>query len=350
MTTLLNRSDEAHASSPGDGALAPAASAPAAPSAFRAKRWRPSWLTWCIAVLAAGGLIVGLYPMGASWLSSYNQSKILVTYEERLASVDPSIEEQLAQAHAYNRALSSGVVLGRNANIPVGDGSLADDTLVYRNILSTGDNGLMARVKIPAIDVDLPVYHGTSDEVLDRGAGHLEGSDFPVGGLGTRSVITAHRGLANATMFTDLNRVEVGDTFTIEVFGEVLTYQVRETQVIEPDATDTLRADPDRDLVTLITCTPLGINTHRILVTGERITPTPIADLRAAGQAPLVPGFPWWLVFGAAGLTLTIAYTARQGFLDAKTRSRARGAGVNEHITNTHESHGGSAVGQGGNS
>lgn len=280
------------------------------------RRWRPSLLTAAVAVLALGGMAAGLYPMSAAWLSSYNQSKVVRAYTAALASVEPSAGQQLAAAQQYNDALSAGVIIGRNAHVPVGDGALSDESLDYRRILSADADGAMARVKIPRIDVDLPVYHGTSDAVLERGAGHLEGSHLPVGGAGTRAVITAHRGLANATMFTHLDRIEAGDTFTIEVFGEVLTYRVRETQVIAPEETDTLRAVPGRDLVTLITCTPLGVNTHRILVTGERITPTPERELRAAGAAPEVPGFPWWIALASGGLLLVAAYVVRRGFID----------------------------------
>ncbi|MFJ2552041.1 class C sortase [Microbacterium sp. NPDC087591] len=300
-----------------------------------ARRWRPGGLTIVIAVLALGGLGAGLYPMTAAWITSYNQSRVLVGYETAIADVEPSADEQLRQAREYNDALSAGVVLGENANIPVGDGTLSDDSLDYTKILSANAAGLMARVKIPRIDVDLPVYHGTSDAVLARGAGHLEGSHLPVGGIGTRSVITAHRGLANAAMFTDLDRVEVGDTITVETFGRVLTYRVRETKVIEPDQTDTLRAEPGEDLVTLITCTPLGINTHRILVTGERITPTPEADLSAAGQAPVIPGFPWWAVLGGGGTLLVAAYVVRQGFADARMRM-PRHTATHETTKGTH--------------
>ncbi|MEV4668967.1 class C sortase [Microbacterium sp. LWO12-1.2] len=312
---------------------APDTAVPAVGTALRgdrrqatARRWKPGGLTIIIALLALGGLGAGLYPMTAAWITSYNQSQVLVGYESAIADVEPSAQEQLRQAREYNDALSAGVVLGENANIPVGDGTLSDDSLDYSTILSANAAGLMARVKIPRIDVDLPVYHGTSDAVLDRGAGHLEGSHLPVGGIGTRSVITAHRGLANATMFTDLDRVEVGDTITVETFGRVLTYRVRETKVIEPDQTDTLRAEPGADLVTLITCTPLGINTHRILVTGERITPTPEADLTAAGQEPVIPGFPWWAVLGGGGTLLISAYLLRQGFADARMPVPARRA------------------------
>lgn len=284
--------------------------------------WKPGLLTVLIAIIGVGGLVAGLYPMSASWLSSYNQSIVIQSSANKVAMANPSAEKQLALAHAYNDALSAGVVLEENGNVPVSDGTSSDESLAYTSMLSTGGDGMMSRVRIPKIAADLPIYHGTSDEALLRGAGHLEGSHLPVGGIGTRSVITAHRGLANATMFTNLNKVEVGDKIVVETFGEVLTYQVRETQVIAPEATDTLRADPDRDLITLITCTPLGINSHRIIVTAERITPTPIADVREAGEVPSIPGFPWWIVFAAVGLIVITAYVIRQGFVDARVRKR----------------------------
>ncbi|TDP93120.1 sortase A [Leucobacter luti] len=291
-------------------------------AARTAARWRPSALTIVIAVLALAGIGAGLYPMSAGWLSSYNQSKVLSTSVANLDSLTPSADEQLAAAEAYNRALSAGVVLGKNAHVPVGDWTLADQTLEYDELLRGGANGLMSRIKIPSIGVDLPVFHGTSDAVLARGSGHLEGSHLPVGGSGTRSVLTAHRGLANATMFTNLDQVTLGDTFVVETLGRVMTYRVRDIQVIAPEDTGTLRAELGEDLVTLITCTPLGINTHRIVVTGERITPTPIADVQAAGATSAIPGFPWWAVWSGLGLLLVTGYVARQGFVEAAARSR----------------------------
>ncbi|MNW39050.1 Sortase family protein [compost metagenome] len=275
-----------------------------------------------IAVLALGGLTSGLYPMTASWFSAYNQSKIIGSYESDLEHATPGVAEQLAEAEEYNEALSAGVLLGKNSNVPVGTGESNNSDLNYDHILSSGTEGMIGRIRISDIDVDLPIYHGTSDAVLARGAGHLEGSSLPIGGQGTRSVITAHRGLANATMFTNLNKVDVGDTFTLEVFGEVLTYKVKTTQVIAPEETDTLRSVPGEDLVTLITCTPLGINTHRILVTGERITPTPIADIQAAGEGPNIPGFPWWIVWFALGIALVLTYLIPRGFKDAANKIR----------------------------
>lgn len=258
------------------------------------------------ALLAAGGVALLAYPEAASWLSAVNQAEILGDHQSHLGDVDPSASEQLAQAHAYNSLLSSGAILAENANVPEGTGS-GESAREYSQLL-TAPNGVMSRIQIPAIDVDLPIYHGTSDETLLRGSGHLQGTSLPVGGEDTHAVITAHRGLANARMFTDLDLVEKGDIFTVSTFGEVLTYQVVETKVIAPDDTATLRQEPGRDLVSLITCTPLGINTHRILVTGERVTPTPIDQIEAAAGDPPGPGAPWWLLLFCIALVAIVLY------------------------------------------
>lgn len=279
-------------------------------------------LTVAIVILVLAGTVAGLYPSTAGWFSSYNQSKVISTYEEQLGQVSPSIADQRMMAHEYNKALTAGVNLEKNANVPTGNGSSSRSELDYSKILRANSEGMMGRVQVPGIEVDLPIYHGTSNAVLDKGAGHLEGSHFPVGGKGTRSVITAHRGLANATMFTNLDRVEVGDLVNVEVFGEILSYVVIETKVIDPEDTETLRADPTRDLISLITCTPLGINTQRIVVTAERVTPTPPEVLEAQGQKPTIPGFPWWAVAGTTAIGLVSWYLIRQGFVDAKTKRK----------------------------
>jgi len=258
-------------------------------------------------------------------------------YHETLDAVEPGASEQLALAQQYNDALTSGVDLLAGATVPTGTGTSSDQELVYQDILSAGPEGTMARIRFPAAKVDMPIYHGTSDATLLKGAGHLEGSHLPIGGESTRSVITAHRGLASATMFNHLDQVEKGDRFTIEVFGEVLTYEVREINVIQPEATDSLRAEPGRDLVTLVTCTPLGINTHRILVTGERVTPTPIKDVQAMGSKSDLPGFPWWALGSGAALVLVAGFVWRAGYTDqkpAKTSVRSlESAGYAEELT-----------------
>lgn len=288
------------------------------------RRWRPSWLTWTIVSCGVLGLAVLLYPTASAWVTQYNQAQITGDYAAKAENTDPDAAEQLKLAKKYNDALTSGVELEANANVPSGTGTSSDPSLYYNKMLAVDKTGLMARLMIPGIDVDLPIYHGTSDETLLRGAGHLEGSHLPIGGDGTHSVITAHRGLASARMFTDLDKVKKGDTFTIQVLGEVLTYQVIETKVVDPEDTDSLRAVEGEDLVTLITCTPLGINTHRILVTGERITPTPKADLERADKQPDVPRFPWWLlILGGSTIGLGV-YAWRAGYTDAQLAESRR--------------------------
>lgn len=183
----------------------------------------------------------------------------------------------------------------------------------YDSLLAADDRGLMARLRIPAIDVDLPIFHGTDDEVLLEGIGHLEGMALPVGGPGTHSVLTGHRGLAEATMLTHLDRLVVGDRFTVETFGEVLTYEVTSTAVVEPHETQTLHPRPGEDLMTLVTCTPIGVNSHRILVTGERVVPTPVTDLEAAGETPDLPRFPWWAVVLVSAVAALGRYVWRAG-------------------------------------
>ncbi|GAA0202278.1 class C sortase [Glutamicibacter creatinolyticus] len=269
------------------------------------RRWRPRWPLLIPATIAWLGLLIFMYPSTASWVSQYNQSQLIGSYSAQVEEgLDPAAPQQLEQARKYNEALNSGALLGANTNLPTGEGTSDDESLDYWSMLRAKGADVMARLRIPAIDVDLPIYHGTSDATLDMGVGHLEGTSLPVGGAGTHSVLTAHRGLAHATMFSNLDQVKVGDTFSIEVLGEVLTYRVANTTVVDPDQTESLRQAPGKDLVTLVTCTPLGINTQRILVTAERMLPTPQEDLDALGQRPDIPGFPWWtLVIGGGTLT-----------------------------------------------
>ena len=282
--------------------------------AARSGRWRLSRSSLIPATLALAGMIVFSYPTIASWISQYNQSRVVADYSAAVDHTSPDAATQLANARAYNDALSVGAVLQANTNVPTGAGEAGAQALSYDQILDVNGAGLMARLKIPAIDLDLPVYHGTADQTLLEGLGHLEGTSLPVGGQGQRTVITGHRGLAEARMFTDLDKVEPGDTFTFEVFGEVLTYSVIDKKVVEPEETEALRAEPGRDLATLVTCTPLGINTHRILITGERVYPTPQKDVDAAGAAPEIPGFPWWAVGLLGGVSLIGVYVWRSGY------------------------------------
>lgn len=291
------------------------------------RRWRFSALSLTVALLVQAGISLFTYPTAASWVSPYNQSN--VTYDQTQANAAKAraeIERMLADARHYNDLLESGASFAGGSNVAAGTGASTAE-LDYWSLLSPSPTGMLARLRIPTINVDLPVYHGTSDTTLLKGVGHLEGTSLPVGGEGKRTVLTGHRGLATATMFTDLDKVKNGETFSIEVLGEVFTYRVFEIKVVEPDATEEIRAVPGRDLATLVTCTPLGINTQRILITGERIDPTPRSDLDAAGSRPTVPGFPWWLVLYAAATVALWGWFWHSGYAPAP-RSGAAASGA----------------------
>ncbi|WRS30284.1 class C sortase [Actinomycetaceae bacterium MB13-C1-2] len=267
-----------------------------------------------VVIIGLTGLVVFMYPSTAAWWSQYHESKAIVQFQDEvLADKDPGNEVRLQQARKYNEKLSTGQIdVSGESRVPTLLGE-SDPEGEYWSLLSSAP-AMMARLKIPAIDVDLPIYHGTSDTVLAHGVGHLQGTSLPVGGQDTHSVLTAHTGLATATLFNNLKKLEVGDTFTISVAGEVLTYEVYETQTILPEETGSLIVQGGKDIVTLVTCTPLGINTHRYLVTAKRVTPTPEADIAAAQAVPDIPGFPWWAVILPAGVVAGGVFMWRAGY------------------------------------
>ena len=272
-----------------------------------------SWVSLVIALISVLGAGLLLFPTVVSWFSQYEQSQRINGLTQDVSDLGTAtLQQQLQRAREYNENLvGGGANLLANERLPVADAP--DQTGQYDDILKADKAGLMARLKIPAINVDLPVSHGTGPDVLEHGVGHLEGTAFPVGGESTRSVLTAHRGLATAELFTHLDRVTEDDTFTIEVFGEVLVYRVIDTRIVEPTDGQSLFPVDGQDLVTLVTCTPLGVNSHRILVTGERVIPTPQSDLDGAGQRPDIPSFPWWALIAAGVLLTATAYVWHSG-------------------------------------
>ena len=194
-------------------------------------------------------------------------------YDDAVEEIEEKIDysEEWEIANQYNKSLLPSILPDSFA-IAAAAGEPAEDYMAALNLL--GD-GIMGTVEIPKIDVKIPIYHTTSEDVLQLAAGHLEGSSLPVGGKDTHAVISAHRGLPSASLFTDLDLLEIGDHFAIHVLDETLYYEVEEILVVEPEETDTLSVEPGRDLVTLLTCTPYGVNSHRLLVTGYRVDYTP---------------------------------------------------------------------------
>lgn len=292
------------------------------------------WISLIIAVVSVVGAGLLLFPTIVSWFSQYEQSQRIDDLTADVGDLSAAtLQEELDRARAYNEDIvGGGANLVANGRLPVAEEP--DQAGEYDSILRADRAGLMARLKIPSINVDLPVSHGTSGDVLEHGVGHLEGTALPVGGDSTRSVLTAHRGLATAELFTHLDRVEVDDTFTIEVFGEVLTYRVIDTRVVEPTDGQSLFPIEGQDLVTLVTCTPLGVNSHRILVTGERVIPTPQADLDAEGQSPEIPTFPWWALIATGVLLAAGTYVWWSGRPPRADPADAAGSTSSERAEN----------------
>lgn len=209
------------------------------------------------------GLSVLLYPTVSNFYNSFHETRAIAAYETGLSSyTKEDYSAVLASAEAYNEALANGGTQTFESGEPVSSD--------YSSQLKVSDDGMMGYVTIAKLGVQLPIYHGTSDAVLAVGAGHLEGSSLPVGGIGTHSVLMGHRGLPSAKLFTDLDQLEVGDTFTVTVLDETLTYQVDNIAIVDPDDLDLLKIDSGEDYCTLVTCTPYGINTQRLLVRGVR--------------------------------------------------------------------------------
>lgn len=214
------------------------------------------------------GLIISLYPLISNIYSRRNQIQVINDYTEDIKEIDTKqIAKELELANAYNRKLNQTIVLTDPFDPSAID--MADD--VYYDILNYTDDGVMAYINIPKIDVNLPIYHGTDSEHMLKGVGHLVGTSFPVGGVDTHAVLSAHSGLSTAELFTNLADLKKGDLFYIHVLDDVLAYEVDKINVVKPDETNDLKIVPGQDYVTLVTCTPYGINSHRLLVRGHRV-------------------------------------------------------------------------------
>lgn len=222
------------------------------------------------------GLSVLLYPSISSYWNSMTQSEAIVDYESMLANYRPEdYSAFFAEADDYNRRLAA-------LEEPFVEHNRLPD---YHSILDVSDTGMMGYITVPKISQELPVYHGTSDDVLSVAVGHLQGSSLPVGGDTTHCVVSAHRGLPSAELFTHLDRMEVGDVFYFTVLDRTVTYEVDQIRIVEPDDTSLLTIQEGRSYCTLLTCTPYGINTQRLLVRGHEIDTTQTRNLYVANEA-----------------------------------------------------------------
>lgn len=219
------------------------------------------------------GLLVLLYPTISNYLIEQNASRAVASYDQ--ATVDLSAQEReqmLARAHAYNDALAASSGAGTPASE---GGEPAQAVEAYEDLLNLNGDGMMGYIIIPKMNVELPIYHGVEEKVLQVGVGHLSETSLPVGGESTHAALSGHRGLPSAKLFTDLDQMEEGDQFYIKILGETLAYEVHSIETVLPTETESLAIQPGEDLVTLITCTPYGINSHRLLVHAHRIPYVP---------------------------------------------------------------------------
>lgn len=222
------------------------------------------------------GLSVLLYPSISSYWNSKTQSEAIVDYESMLSQYKPEDYTSIFdEADAYNKQLSQ-------LSEPLVEYNRLPD---YNSIFNIGGTGMMGYITIPKISQELPVYHGTSDNVLSVAVGHLQGTSLPVGGIDTHSVVSAHRGLPTAVLFTHLDRMEIGDIFYFTILDRTITYEVDQIRIVEPDDTSLIQINDGKDYCTLLTCTPYGINTQRLLVRGHQVDATQTRNLYIANEA-----------------------------------------------------------------
>ena len=276
-------------------------------------------LTILAILVFLAGISLLAYPVVSNLLYEKEQEELMEHYDsiagEKITADEQA--EELQECRDYNRGLLQGGVLLTD---PFDMSQLDPSAMPYAGLLNMDQEGGMAYLRIPAIDVELMIYHGTEEEVLQKGVGHLQGSSLPVGGAGTHCVLSAHTGLNDKKLFTDLDQLENGDLFYIHVLGEILAYQVDQIRVVLPEETEDLKINTREDYVTLVTCTPYGINTHRLLVRGTRV---PYEEEREQSDGTLRKGS--WLeqyrLAAFAGLSVVLA-AAAGGFLWRRVRKK----------------------------
>ncbi len=241
------------------------------------------WFVRLLIILLGVGILV--YPSLSEYLSERNGSRATASYDDTVQRLEQArLDQLLAQAQEYNRQL---------ADASSGKAPLSDDNgnpitpESYWDLLNIDSTGMMAYITIPRLGQTIPIYHGTEEAVLQVGIGHLQNTSLPVGGESTHAALSGHRGLPTASLFTDLDQMQLGDQFYIKILNETLAYEVDQILTVLPSQMDALAIEPGQDYVTLITCTPYGINSHRLLVRGHRVPYTPEAEAQAvATQKP----------------------------------------------------------------
>ena len=280
-------------------------------------------------VLFLAGLSLLLYPLISNEWNTYRQSKLISTYEQVIEEKQEEIDytAEWDRAHAFNQALLPSILPDSFAIAAASD----EPDEEYMACLNLAGDGTMGYVEIPKIDIKIPIYHTVSDEVLQMAAGHLEGSSLPVGGSDTHTVISAHRGLPSAALFTDLDRLEAGDHFLFYILDEILCYEVDQITIVEPEETEALAVEPGKDFATLLTCTPYGVNSHRMLVRGHRVAyvPEEIQKEQAIVNVSLHTNYLLWVIIG---LGITCIFVAALYLKERKVRKSEISINKDNHM------------------
>lgn len=276
-----------------------------------------------IGIMFLAGLSLLLYPLISNEWNTYRQERLISNYDTALSEKEEEgeidFEEEWEQAKAYNEALLPSILPDSFA---VAEASEEEDES-YMSCLNLNGDGMMGYVEVPKINIRIPVFHTTEEDVLQTAAGHLEGSSLPVGGESTHAVISAHRGLPSATLFTDLDKLEEGDHFLLYILDDVLCYEVDQVSVVEPEDTEELAVEEGEDLVTLLTCTPYGVNSQRLLVRGHRVpyeetdmekTPTSLFTGTSLHTSYLL-----WVI---VGISVTAVFILALYFYEKKIRQK----------------------------
>ena len=270
-----------------------------------------------IGYLIAFSLI--LYPVVSNYINQQHSSTIATDYDQKVSHLSEKEEaKMIKKAREYNKSLI-GISSFLDPFSQEDVNQTEDD--VYNNLLKIDDTGMMGYIDIPKINILLPIYHGTSEEVLQSGIGHLKNTSLPVGGKSSHAVLSGHRGLAHAKMFTDLNRMEIGDVFYIKVLHHTFAYEVDQILTVEPQDTKALAIEKGKDYVTLVTCTPYAINTHRLLVRGKRI---PYKEAKKKEEANAKKNIPIYIILLIGGIIAILFIYAAIRIKEVRRRKRRK--------------------------
>lgn len=279
-----------------------------------------------IGIIFLAGLSLLLYPFVANQWNNYRQKQLISGYEQVVSDKEAAegidYDAERKKAEDYNEALLPCVL---SDSFALAESSGVDP--VYMNTLNIAGDEMMGSVEIPKINIKIPIYHTTEEDVLNKGAGHLEGSSLPVGGANTHAVISAHRGLPSASLFTDLDQMKVGDHFLLHVLDETLCYEVDKISVVKPEDTSALAVEDGQDLVTLLTCTPYGVNTERLLVRGHRV---PYVEEEVKEEKTVLSGSSLhtnYLLWVFVGLSVTALFVFVLYLKETKLKRRANKGG-----------------------